>query len=612
MGKPGVWLATAVAAVILTGGAGLAQLPEAPLPHPPLDEWVTEYRRLGLPVPPPDAELVRIELAWAVGPLPEHRKTPPYLLGFRLPPARPGDPPRFLIGEDQERPIDPLWAEPVEPNVDALREVVEMRDTDYLCLAAQCKLRGLDDFARQLYARAQAEHQDPWDEAYSSIVKIMWYGQLTNRNVDRKAIIRRLKEIITEQRERAGLSDYDNSPFYHPFDHLRSLEQTVAPRKAKPGSVEALIDELTDHWHEYLDPENEEGHQAYWKLAELGFDAVPALIDHLRDDRLTRAVSEPRLMAIPYHLKVGDLAGRLLWDLSARTTGGGYWTDQRDRLNPDKARAWFAAAQKIGEEKWLVDHAVPTDGGGAIVNQWGRPERLIVRVIGAKYPARLPAIYRAVLKQPVSYSNRDYIQEIQASKLTREQKIALFEEGAGHTDLDHRLLALEGLAGVDPESFRKHLLLTLKQVRAKSETGERWWPNPFRLVPLVERAGDPGCWDALAAVARSVPHGERLDLILSVGYARSDRPDPIRRERLRFLVPFLEDSSAERNEDEKCDRVAVRDYTASQLAGLLGLRVNRNESLGVRHDPDRGPVYRFVLRQVVRRAAEQELARPKK
>jgi hypothetical protein len=41
-------------------GAATGQVPTAPPPHPALDEVVKEYRRLGLPLPPRGAKLVRI------------------------------------------------------------------------------------------------------------------------------------------------------------------------------------------------------------------------------------------------------------------------------------------------------------------------------------------------------------------------------------------------------------------------------------------------------------------------------------------------------------------------------------------------------------------------
>jgi hypothetical protein len=75
---------------------------------------------------------------------------------------------------------------------------------------------------------------------------------------------------------------------------LRSLEAALVPSNAKPGSVEALIDvlvELDDEKKWTVDAFADPGPQ-YLKLSLLGFAAVPALIEHLDDDRLTRSVKQ--------------------------------------------------------------------------------------------------------------------------------------------------------------------------------------------------------------------------------------------------------------------------------------------------------------------------------
>ena len=63
--------------------AAFAQPPTAPPPHPPLAELVKEYVRLGLPLPPPDAPLVKIrQITGADG---EGTAKFTYELGFQLP-----------------------------------------------------------------------------------------------------------------------------------------------------------------------------------------------------------------------------------------------------------------------------------------------------------------------------------------------------------------------------------------------------------------------------------------------------------------------------------------------------------------------------------------------
>lgn len=217
-----------------------------------------------------------------------------------------------------------------------------------------------------------------------------------------------------------------------------------------------------------------------------------------------------------------------------------------DRLSPAEAQKWFNEAKKVGEEKWLLDHAIPADGGKGIVNQVGRPEPHIVRVIGAKYPARLPAIYRAMLKAPASPLIGDFVNEIVASKLPLKEKVSLLKEGATHDRLDHRFLALDGLARLDRAALRKYLLPTLKRIEDRGPRVHFDWDIGARPGELVTAAGDRACWDALIAAAKAVEVEGRMDFIGCVMPHRLPDPkDPQRRERIRFLLQFLDDRTTE-------------------------------------------------------------------
>ena len=87
--------------------------------------------------------------------------------------------------------------------------------------------------------------------------------------------------------------------------------------------MEALIDGLVDYWQEDgFPPSKKSGEEMYWKLAEMGFDAVPTLIEHLNDERLTRT----------YDVTVGLLCTWLLEDLSGMEIGK--YLDRAQRSSP--------------------------------------------------------------------------------------------------------------------------------------------------------------------------------------------------------------------------------------------------------------------------------------
>src|SRR5262245_39941794 len=132
-----------VGLTLLLCGAPAAQPPVAPAPHPSLDELVKEYRRCGLPVPPPEAELVQIRW-W--------NHSAPYILSLRVPAPEAGGPPRFLTGNDWwPMHVQSDRVRLVQPTPAARDGVSGMSASQLLCLAAQCKICGWDPLAETLY-----------------------------------------------------------------------------------------------------------------------------------------------------------------------------------------------------------------------------------------------------------------------------------------------------------------------------------------------------------------------------------------------------------------------------------------------------------------------------
>lgn len=594
MGTTRLRLPVVSAVVLLSCSAAMAQLPTAPPPHPPFADVVKEYQRLGLPLPPPDAELVRINISQTYQDENDERPRlhESYLLGFKLAPTRLGADPRYLIGDGRiwsNAWFDPRTVKRVEPTPNALDQF--SRDgIECLCLAVQCELRGWHDLARAAYALAhqqfvlEGREFSIIDELHNSTWRL-WARRLGERGTDRKEVLQHLKQLASED---GSLKRPDMGGF------LDRLESTVRGPFSKPGTVEARIDALTDYWNDTEDESNRVGQEAYWELAELGFEAVPALIDHVSDGRFTRGWSHGFNFRSAHDLTVGHLCSRLLFDLSGRSIGGNYWELRGDYLDPGKAREWFAAAKKIGEEKWLLDHAMPKGGGPKIGDPPRTPHNHIIRVIGAKYPDRLPAIYRAMISRP----SINIVEELVASRLPHQKKLALLEEGVTTENPGHRRDALEGLAEVDKATFHKHLLKFIQEDRAD--------------LSLLEKADSPECWIAFASAIKRQPFEKRMTAIRAVGSLDPpDKVDPIRRGRLVFLMRFLDDQTTEKlDDDEAWSMVEVRDFAATHLAGLLRFHVKRTHGdYMVEHDRNLGPISRLIFREAVRQAAEKELAR---
>src|SRR5207247_6948735 len=266
-------------------------------------------------------------------------------------------------------------------------------------------------------------------------------------NSDWKVIARRLKSILAADKGLAGSVD---------LAILRSLDAALLARKAKPGSIAALIDDLVDcrldyvrgQWH--TEP-------SYQKILLLGFDAVPELLEHLDDDRLTRTRQPAMGNNRGYHYRVRDVVSDLLRRLAAADPG-----------ETTDFRKWWASAQKIGEEKYLVDHVFRSQPDAK------EPNAHQLWIIAEKYPWRLPEIYKTLLDRRPEWWNWSVAEAIGRSKLPRSKKVELLVSGGKQKNLHHRYAALQQLKDLDKEASIKILSDTLDHL---PESTRGWMPR---------------------------------------------------------------------------------------------------------------------------------------
>jgi hypothetical protein len=416
-------------------------------------------------------------------------------------------------------------------------------------------------------------------------------SQIIEQGTDRRLILRKLTALYEE-----------DSRFQTParLKLLKDLELTVAFSKSNPGTPEALIDELTEYPGGIpVDGLEEDG--AYAKLIALGFDAVPALIEHANDPRFTRGEWG---MWQSYRVRIGHLACRILEDLAGDDLS--VFEVNVEEVNREEALKWWGNARSIGEEGWLFEHSLP--GGAESQLPWEvdhavpQPEgaeegfellnETPIRALRAKYPSRLAALYQLVLWKKPIFQSAMLARAISRSALPRERKVALFEEGATSSKFYHRYPALVGLAGLNPAVFKKHLIRTLRWL-PEDIAGHAYSDAPEqRLAELVRQSDDEDCWEALAFATRRVSVGLRFQLIYSAtigGYEELLPPGSevlLRNQLLRYLAKFLDDRSIRGvaqypkyfDSPSWADRgghssTQVRDYAAAELASRLGLKL---------------------------------------
>ncbi len=582
--------------VCATSGPGTAADPA-----PTLAEVLKDYESLGLPLPPKTAKFVRYR-----GFAREEDEPVGYGLAFELKPGTKTENPVLLDGINEwHTEFDPR-AQEVKPNRDALKGTNFSADKA-LVLAVQCQSRGWTDLAQALYEQSQKQSEKNSRELLTEQATKYWWGHVTHPTIDRAIVVKRLKELMKRDPE---LDDEGSREL------LRSLELALVPSTAKPGSAEALIDALVDYHAKTGKASFSQPAPAYWRIAERGFDAVPALIEHLGDDRLTRAAMVGFNNFGTWTLRVGDVVGDLLEGLAAEElargtdkedVGGGWLRRQQGwRVRKAAATGWWAKAQKQGEEAYLLDRVLPPAPEGD--RRTGANEHLL-RVIAVKYPKQVPVLYRKVLDQRPELDSSALVETLARSSAPVKDKLDLLASGAEHKDYAHRLPALRAIKKLDQKRFDALLLAAIENF-PKDVPGKYARCNAGPIAALAIESTDPRVWAVLEKVAKRSALGVRMELLSEFGDPQELRH---RGERLQLLAAFLDDSELrDVKADERFvipsggylhDRIEVRNSVALDLADLLEIKIKPKD--------DRAPAEWAEIRTKVRESLKRELDKMK-
>lgn len=547
------------------------QAPPYP-PAPPalvLDMLLADYRALGLPLPPPAAPLVRFgPMGWSLyADSPGHLM---YYLGFELPKTT-GEPPTVLVGTERITIESHIKVVRVQPTAEVAAGIYgawggSSYDTPFainaaLATAVQAKARGWDALAERLFVLASKPAifgtrdpcYQPWAgmpprQAFGMLARAHFANELTQPGSDWASIAPRFEASLAFA-PRCNLDRF-----------LPALHRTVEHRRSPPGTIEAKIDALcditsatggSDHTHA----------PAFLRVAELGFDAVPALLDHLEDGRLTRSV-EISFKGIMHQWTLNEIVSEVLQSIA----GDGSCNCAVERA----ARAWWAKAQAMGEEAYVVAHVLPSALDARA------PHDVVLLILARKYPRQLEDAYRRALGRP-RMSTGGIASAIARSALPAADRRRLLLEGARSATLADRFDALGALQPLDPEAYATLLARELDALPIVPR-GPYWLAPECRASPLASLTNDPTVWAALLRAARRADLGLRMELINRLSYP-GDRQ---LRERLTFLAAFLDDDAVPdiTKDAEKWGGpraaftfrpIAVRDLAAMTIARLLDL-----------------------------------------
>jgi hypothetical protein len=316
----------------------------------------------------------------------------------------------------------------------------------------------------------------------------------------------------------------------------------------------------------------------------MGFAAVPALIEHLDDERLTRSVSYGFDNFFPYNYRVKDVVSDLLQELAGEDLGKDHvrrlqgWSVER----PD-AQAWWDKAQKVGEEAYLLEHVFPADKESMWLSN------LMLEIISQRYPQHLPTIYLTILDERPKMQSWPIAEKVSQSSMPVDKQRELFLYAANHKNLLHCRSGLQHLQKLDPAQFLNILLDRLDSL-PKTPTHQYWGCPESGLAHLVMQTNDAKAWTKLEIVANRSDVGLRMEFLSTMHrYNGEELDDQQRRLRLTFLAAFLKDSAAPNpvanpkmfegpHASFPFKRLEVRNMAAMRIASILGFPEEPDDS----------------------------------
>jgi hypothetical protein len=470
---------------------------------------------------------------------------------------------RFFLRDFDKPPSDGFRLPRCEPWID--------EEVQVMVLARACAAQGNADRGAKLLAKVQKQCEKHQGRRRAESVKQYLSDKIASSllsragadfadpAVSRKELLARFESLVKkypDRKRRASEDDVGESGWDADAarEYLAVLRRMVAEDEAegkrvkpdRPPTKREQIAELIFQLREQKDQgfpgfcdifgdfglglgnKNTPAHQ----LVDLGYDAVPQLIDALEDRRLTRAVSSNRHSDYPYHvLRIGDCAAAILERIADRSFGSRtHMSAQQAGETKKRVQAWWAEFQKKGEKQMLAEGIQL--GGEDGVRQASR--------LAKRYPdVAIDAISQAA-RQEKEGGNRLNLVAI-AATLKGEKTLAfLRDEAKNGPILDARMTAARALFEQGHEEGLTYAIAAWESTVDYDEV--------IRLDWAISFLADCNRVEALAALGKDLrkrPPSVRVDVITQLSWAENDpqkpRLDAINTARDRILVEALHD-----------------------------------------------------------------------
>lgn len=441
----------------------------------------------------------------------------------------------------------------------------------WFAMALACWAREHHELARNLLAFAMNERPHTEGGVVPEFTTIEGWtaGTIWNYHANR------LFEADSERAEvfdlfKNALDQLDSLHEGH-SEFLIQLEATLKPSTADPDTPEALIDSLTELHSDNgasfgglsFEPTDTE-----IALLAAGFDAVPAMIAHVNDDRMTRSYYTPLFGGSAQVVAVSDIVAAVLSELACERFDSYYDSKAERRLYPvERVRKWWDSVKQLNEQQYLL---------GKLSVPPGSPGRQLPRVVGAKYPESLGKYFAELIEHPPEEFNYRLPEFVAASNLPDDEKVRLLKMASASEVTQLRLPSLEQLRALDNDAFITLMVKHLDGLASDDKTVHWGSPLIHAYAHLVFDATDKRLWDALARAMTRQDVDARMKVLQCTGYGFKTAENA--NERLAFLARFLTDdterwrANREYLPAQEWSMIRVGQFAAMQIGWMLKLK----------------------------------------
>jgi hypothetical protein len=250
---------------------------------------------------------------------------------------------RACAANGLETPAHELCLATIRHRTGGERETLPLREKVESGLAHDAFARAVRDFVD--ITKTRSELHAEFESYVAHFPGMEWAGLAREKAAMLRLMVSEDEGHFQETKPKAKPADRVTELIFR-------LRDQTGSQSAIPGRCQVLCD---DRVAGGLGNEGAGSPAAAGELAALGYEAVPQLIEHLSDRRLTRAVECGRRLSQDV-LEVGDCVVQILERIAGRSFASPTFEVGKGKAASLRApiEAWWATIQAIGEEAALV------------------------------------------------------------------------------------------------------------------------------------------------------------------------------------------------------------------------------------------------------------------